>query len=272
MAGEGLKIDTRRKKILEILARSGQVRVTELSALLGATVVTIRSDLAALERSGYLERIPGGAIQTVNNYYNMEFLRRQQQNMKYKKAIAEAASNRINDGETIMINSGTTTYLTAVALKQHKNLNILTNSISVAIELGHHPTFRVILLGGEINTQYLFTYGNDAIAQLGNFKADKAILSVDGICSKAGLTTYHAEEAVIDRLMMERSRKVIIVADYTKLGHESFSNIGTLSNAHVWVTNDCVDEQYANEIESFGVEVVKSCLQTDRKISDRRKV
>lgn len=258
MVGEGLKIDIRRKKILEILNRDGQVRVTQLSEILGATVVTIRSDLAALERDGYLERISGGAIQTVKNYYNMEFQCRKQENMQYKKAIAVATSNLVNDGETLMINSGTTTFFTAVELKRHKNLNIVTNSISVAIELGAYPTFRVILLGGEINTQYSFTYGNDAMTQLKNYKADKAILSVDGISSDVGLTTYHAEEAVIDKLMMERSRKTIIVADYTKLGHESFSNIGDISSAHSWVTNECVNEQLLYEIKSFGIEVVKS--------------
>ncbi|MEN6314591.1 MAG: DeoR/GlpR family DNA-binding transcription regulator [Clostridiaceae bacterium] len=257
MAGEGLKIDVRRKKILELLDRDGQVRVAQLSEILGTTVVTIRSDLAALERSGYLERMPGGAIQTVKNYYNMEFQRRKQENMQYKKAIAVAASNMVSDGETLMINSGTTTFLTAVELKRHKNLNIVTNSISVAVELGAYPTFRVILLGGEINVQYSFIYGNDAMLQLKNYKADKAILSIDGINSDVGLTTYHAEEAVIDRLMMERSRQTVIVADYTKLGHESFFNIGAISGAGSWVTNDCISENQLDKIRALGIEVIK---------------
>jgi len=257
MAGEGLKIDVRRKKILEMLDRDGQVRVAQLSEILGTTVVTIRSDLAALERSGYLERMPGGAIQTVKNYYNMEFQRRKQENMQYKKAIAVAASNMVSDGETLMINSGTTTFLTAVELKRHKNLNIVTNSISVAVELGAYPTFRVILLGGEINVQYSFIYGNDAMLQLKNYKADKAILSIDGINSDVGLTTYHAEEAVIDRLMMERSRQTVIVADYTKLGHESFFNIGAISGAGSWVTNDCISENQLDKIRALGIEVIK---------------
>lgn len=256
MTGEGLKIDVRRKKILELLDRDGQVRVSQLSEILGTTVVTIRSDLAALERNGYLERIPGGAVQAVKNYYNLDFQRRKQEHMEYKKDIAVAASNLVNDGETLLINSGTTTFFTAVELKRHKNLNIVTNSISVALELGAYPTFRVILLGGEINPQYSFTYGNDAMQQLKNYKADKAILSVDGIHNEIGLTTYHAEEAVINKLMMERARQTVIVADYTKLGHESFANIGAISNAHSWVTNDCVDNKLLSEIKASGIEVI----------------
>jgi len=154
----------------------------------------------------------------------------------------------------------TTTYYTAIELKRHKNLNIVTNSIQVAIELGTHPTFRVILLGGGINAQYSFTYGDEAIKQLKNYKADKAILFIDGIDSEVGLTTYHAEEAVVDKLMMERSRQTVIVADYSKLGHESFYNIGALSSAHIWVTNDCIDETDLEGIRQSGLEIVKSTL------------
>ncbi len=253
-----LKIDARRKKILEILEHEGQVRVDQLSLALNATMVTIRTDLAALEQNGYLSRVPGGAVQTAKNYFNMDLRRRNQRNIQFKKAIAAAAAERVRDGETLMLNSGTTTFLTAVELKSRKNLNIVTNSISVAIELGSHPTFRVILLGGEINTQYSFLYGNDAAVQLSKYKADKAILSVDGICSGAGLTTHHAEEALIDRMMMDRSHQTMIVADYTKLGKESFFNIGSFSGDLTWVTNDCVDEQQAAEIKALGIEVVKA--------------
>ena len=192
MAGE-LKIDVRRKKILEILRRDGQVRVAHLSETLGATVVTIRSDLDALEQDGYLERTQGGAIQTMKNYYNLEFQRRKQEHMENKKAIAAAAAGLVRDGDTLFINSGTTTYFAAVELKQRKNLNVVTNSISVAVELGGLPTFRVILLGGDISAQYSFTYGEDVKEQISRYRANWAILSVDGIQPGAGITTYHAE-------------------------------------------------------------------------------
>ena len=256
MAAGELKIDARRKKILEILKRDGQVRVAKLSEELGATTVTIRSDLDALEHDGYLERIQGGAVQTVKNYYNLDFLRRKQENSDIKKNIASAAADIIRDGDTILINSGTTTYYTAVELKRHKNLNIVTNSIMVAIELGAFPSFRVILLGGEINAQYSFTYGNDAQEQLRRYKADYAILSMDGICVDNGLTTYHAEEAVMDKMMMERAKETIIVADSSKIGREGFSHVSKLSMAGKLVTDFNADERTINRIKEMGVEVV----------------
>ena len=254
MAGE-LKIDVRRKKILEILRRDGQVRVSQLSEALGATVVTIRSDLDALEQDGYLERTQGGAIQTMKNYYNLEFQRRKQEHMENKKTIAAAAAGLVQDGDTLFINSGTTTYFTAVELKQRKNLNVVTNSISVAVELGGLPTFRVILLGGDINAQYSFSYGEDAKEQISRYRANWAILSVDGIQPGAGITTYHAEESVIDRIMMERAQASIIVADSTKLGRESFSRISALTPNTVIFTDSGANAEIASQIRAEGVDL-----------------
>ena len=254
MAGE-LKIDVRRKKILEILRRDGQVRVAQLSDALGATVVTIRSDLDALEQDGYLERTQGGAIQTMKNYYNLEFQRRKQEHMENKKAIAAAAAGLVRDGDTLFINSGTTTYFAAVELKQRKNLNVVTNSISVAVELGGLPTFRVILLGGDISAQYSFTYGEDVKEQISRYRANWAILSVDGIQPGAGITTYHAEESVIDRIMMERAQTPIIVADSSKLGRESFSRISALTAQTILITDQNANPDITAQIRADGVDV-----------------
>ena len=254
MSGE-LKIDVRRKKILEILRRDGQVRVAHLSDTLGATVVTIRSDLDALEQDGYLERTQGGAIQTMKNYYNLEFQRRKQEHMENKKAIAAAAAGLVRDGDTLFINSGTTTYFAAVELKQRKNLNIVTNSISVAVELGGLPTFRVILLGGDISAQYSFTYGEDVKEQISRYRANWAILSVDGIQPGTGITTYHAEESVIDRIMMERAQTPIIIADSTKLGRESFSRVSVLTPQTILITDQNANPDIVTQIRAEGVDL-----------------
>lgn len=256
MASEKLKIDARRRKILAILNRDGQVRVTELSRELEATPVTIRSDLSALERDGYLERVSGGAVQTVKNYYNMEFQQRKQAGSAVKKRLAAVVSGLIHDGDTLMINSGTTTYEVAVELKKHKNLNIVTNSLSVAVELGAHPTFRVILLGGDINAQYAFTYGTDAQEQLKKYRADYAILSMDGVCPDSGLTTYHAEEALMDRMMLERSQRTIVAAESRKIGREGFSHVCDAAGLGCLVTDSDADPELLARFRSLGTDVL----------------
>lgn len=253
---ESLKLDARRKNILEILNRSGKVRVIELSQELGASEVTIRNDLSELEKSGYLERVPGGAVQTMKNYYNMDLQQRRMENAEAKQSIASLAASLVNDGDTLMINAGTTTYFTALDLKRFKNLKIITNSILVAVELASVPTFHVQLLGGLVNPQYSFTYGDGALLHLKRYKADKVILSMDGVCTEAGLTTYHSEETEVIRTMIERSRTIIVVADHTKLGHESFSHIAPLSAASYLVTNRCDCTDLLREIEEAGVTII----------------
>ncbi|MDR2759987.1 MAG: DeoR/GlpR family DNA-binding transcription regulator [Spirochaetaceae bacterium] len=254
---KGLKIDLRRKRILEILSRDGQVWVSALAAELGTTPVTIRNDLAALGDEGYLERISGGAVKRVRGILSNGVHSRRAENREAKMRIAIAAAELIKDGQTLFINSGTTTYYTALELKRHKNLNIVTNSISVALELGDIPSFRVILLGGDINVHYSFTHGNNALEQLRQFKANKTILSMDGIHLNAGLTTYHAEEAAVNRVMMERSEETIVVADQSKLGYESFSFVADLFSVSYLVTDLEEDEDaLVVELKRAGLRII----------------
>ena len=252
MAANSLKIDARRRQILELLERDGRVSVAQLSQLFGTTPVTIRSDLDALEENGYLERIQGGAIRKLRMQPQLPAGSR----LLEKRAIAAAAAARIHDGDTLFLNSGTTTREVALALRQHRGLNIVTNSVSVASELSGIPTFRVILLGGELNTQYLFTCGGDAQEQLQKYQADYAILSLDGVSVEHGITTYHADEAIIDRLMVERAHRTLIVADHTKMGHAGFSLICPLQQVHTLITDDACDPAVAEAIRATPVQIV----------------
>ena len=249
------KLDARRERILELLNQTGKVRVQTLSKKLGASEVTIRNDLSILEKNGYLERVPGGAVQTMKNYYNMNLQQRRNENVAAKQAIASMTSTLINDGDTLFLNSGTTTYFTALDLKRFKNLKIVTNSISVAMELADVPTHHVILLGGMVNPRYSFTHGVDVLNELRRYKADKAILSVDGVCS-LGVTTYHSEEAEVSKMMLERARVGIIVADHTKIGRESFLLISELTAGHYLVTNQCEASELISEIREMGITVL----------------
>jgi len=251
-----LKIDLRRKRIIEAITRDGMVKVTQLSKLLDTSEVTIRSDLSKLEKDGLLERVSGGAVINRNNYYNMVFHNKKRERAEEKQSIAAEVANIIQDGDTLIINSGSTTYFIAMELKRYKNLNIVTNSVYVAMELGIVPTFRIILLGGEINTQYYFSYGNDAMLQLGKYMADKTILSVDGVTAEAGITTYHPEETAVNKMMIEQSRQTIIAADYTKIGHVSFSHIADISQIDVCVTNKTADPKLLSEIAGHNVEII----------------
>ena len=226
MAGSKLKIEARRKMILQQLRSDGKVNVLQLSQLLGTTAVTIRNDLTALEKEGYLLRTSGGAVLVPHSDDDLSLsLSQKTANAEEKQCIASAVAGMIKDGDTLFINSGTTTQMIAAALKVRSNLNIVTNSLATATMLGEVPSFRVVLLGGSINATYGFTHGADAQAQLAKYQADWAILSVDGISVRGGVTTHHAEEAVIDRMMIAGARSAWIAVDRSKIGRAGFARV-----------------------------------------------
>lgn len=255
---EEFKLDARREHILKILQMKGKVKVTDLSELFKISDVTIRNDLTDMEREGLLERVHGGAVSASRGYRNLTYLERKSKNMDLKKQIAVTAASMISDGETVMINAGTTTHFIAQELKAHKNLNIVTNSLNIAMELGNMPNHNVILLGGNINAQYSFIYGNDALQQLKRYKADKFILSVDGVNIEHGITTYHFQETALNEMMIERANNTLIVGDSTKIGKVSFSFIAPITSADYLITNVNENSDELDAISKNGVEVIIS--------------
>lgn len=252
MAGSKLKLDIRREKILKRLQEEGVVRVSKLSRELGVTAVTIRTDLSNLERDGYLERVQGGAVLKSRQAEWRSLAPKEEEE---KLLIAREAAKRIADGSTLFINSGTTTKYLAAALKEHKSLNVVTNSIDVSLELGNLPAVHVILLGGEINTQYAFTFGEDGREQLRHYQADWAILSVDGVSVEAGITTFHADEAAINRMMMERAQNTLIVADHSKIGRVGFTRLRKIDSSLQLITDGKCDKKKVMELENQGLNI-----------------
>ena len=253
-----MKIEIRRSKILQQLERNGKISVSELSKLLEVTPVTIRSDLTDLEQEGKLLRVQGGAIQ-VPQAGEMPCMQ-QMANAERKHAIGEAVARLVRDGDTLFINSGTTCEQIACALRTRKNLNIVTNALKVALELGDMPSFRVLLVGGEINAQSGFTHGGDAQEQLNRYRADWSILAVDGISASGGVTTHHAEEAIIDRIMSAGSKRTLIVADGSKIGRPGFSRVRECDPGLTLVTDSTADGEALSQLENRGVEIVYATL------------
>ncbi len=249
------KVEYRRNKIMELLEQDGQVRIAQLAEALDTTTVTIRTDLAAMEHKGLVERVPGGAILTVLNLFNQEFQRRKAKNAESKRAIATALVQEIEDDDTLFINGGTTTYFAAQMLKKaRKRLIVITNSISIAQELGMTPTYTVILTGGQVNPYYSFTYGTEALDQLLRYQVNKSILSIDGI-DESGVMTIHPEESTITKIMIERSRRSIIIADSSKVGKEGLCTVCDLGQIDMLITDSGASEQVIDSIQSSGVNV-----------------
>ena len=252
---EAPKGESRRERILRMLEQDGQVRVNQLAERLGTTAVTIRSDLSAMEKAGLVERIPGGALPTGVNLFSQMFQRGKAVNAGAKRAIALDAARQVEDGDTLFINGGTTTYYAAQVLKKAKRrLIVITNSISIALELGTAPTFTVILTGGQVNSYYSFTCGSEALDQLRRYQVKKAILSIDGI-AESGIMTVHPDESTIAKMMIERSRRRIIIADSSKVGVEGLCTICSLDQVDMLITDSGASREAIQTIKRAGVEV-----------------
>ena len=232
-----MNAEGRKRKILDILNKEGSVNVSSLSRKFAISEVTIRKDLADMEFKGLLTRTHGGAVSSYKPYYSLSLNQRMTTNQAAKTVIAKKIAQKIEHNDTVMLNSGTTTLIIFRALPPNLNLNIITNSVSIALEGAGNPNFNIILIGGFINAKYQFTYGDDAIRQIKNYHADKAVLSVDGVDSKNGYSTYYDREAEIDRVMLAQSDLKIIAADFSKFHKTAFSKIADINAADYIITN-----------------------------------
>lgn len=236
-------INDRKKQILELLNKNGTVTVAELSSLFEVSEVTVRNYLTDMESKGLLTRTHGGAISSYKTYYSMNFNQRLAANHQEKEQIAQRISEMIEPDDTIFFNSGTTTLYVFRCLPSDYNLNIVTNSVSIALEASTNPNFNIILIGGSVNSKYQFTHGSSAIKQLEAYHADKVILSVDGIDFENGISTHYNSEATIDAEMIKRADVCILAADHSKLRRNAFVKIADLSVADYIVTACEIDEE-----------------------------
>lgn len=251
-----METNKRKQKIMDLLKTNGSVKVADLSEMFKISEVTIRTYLADMEKKGLLSRVHGGAISSYKPYYSMDMTQRLETNQSEKVEIANKIAKMIEPNDTVMLNSGTTTLLTFRKFPTDYNLNIVTNSIAIALEASGNPNYNVILIGGALNTKYQFSFGIDAISQLKNYHADKFVLSVDGIDPLNGFTTYYDKEAEVDRIMIEQSDKCIVAADFSKFNRSAFVKIADIAVADCIVTNAPVDEKILSEFEDTKTQIL----------------
>ncbi|MGE5704182.1 MAG: DeoR/GlpR family DNA-binding transcription regulator [Clostridia bacterium] len=240
--------------ILDQLKKHKTVTVSDLSHILEVSEVTIRKDLIKLENEGHLSRIHGGA--TTTNFLPMErsFTEKLEQRMEEKQAIARQALKHIHQGDTIMLGVGTTTMELAKLLKPVNDLTIVTNAVNIAMELNTHGNHNVILVGGEMRLKSYALVGAVAEDSLKKLSVFKCFLGTDGIHLDNGITTLALAEGKINRVMMERSRKVYILADHTKFGETYLTRFADLADVDRIIT-DRLDEETYNKFVDQGVNI-----------------
>ena len=246
----------RQEKIIEYLNKNGSIRIGDIMQMFGVSDVTVRKDLICLEEQGLLVRTHGGAEHTKRTRQNYSYQKMLNSHREEKEEIGEVVAEYIKDRSSVIISPGTTNVYIAQKLASRNHLLVITNShrIMDVFENSYHTN--IIFLGGMLNTAERSTYGEDTTEQLGKYMADVAILSVDGISAKGGITVFEAPEAGVYKKMIQQSNKVIVAADHTKIGNTSLSAVGALSDIDLIVTSKKADKDQIKEIQSLGVEVI----------------
>ncbi|SMO52918.1 transcriptional repressor AgaR [Fodinibius sediminis] len=247
----------RRDKIIHKIQSEGSVRVDELSEEFDVSTVTIRNDLDFFEEKGLIHRTYGGALLRNNVYNDPSLEEKQKINMEEKGRIGEYAAGLVQNGESIILDSGTTTREIALRLKEKKNLTLMTNAINIAVELAGVSNLNLMLTGGVLRDKSYSLVGPEAERTMQNYYFDKLFLGVDGMDFEHGLTTSNPQEAQLNRLMVQRSNKVIAVTDSSKFGRHSFSYICDLNPIGMVITDDRISDEYEQGLKKRDIAVVK---------------
>lgn len=247
----------RRDDIIQIIYDRGRVRVDELSKQFSVTTVTIRNDLDFLEKKGILHRTHGGAIIRKNVYEDPTLEEKQQLNKEEKQRIGQKAVEMIRNGDSILLDSGTTTREIARRINGIENLTIMTNAINISFELVNKNYINLMITGGTIRRESFSLVGPDAESIISNYYFDKLFLGVDGLDIKHGLTTPNPMEAQLNRLMVKRAQEVIAVTDSSKLGRHSFSYICGLESISTIITDKKISSEFEKSLQKKDIEVIK---------------
>lgn len=246
----------RREKILDLIREDGHAKVTQLSRIFKVTEVTIRQDLEKLENDGHIMREHGGAsLPNIGNQVKSITLRNQE-NMPEKIAIAKKALELINEGDTIILDSGSTTTEIAKLIKGFNNLTVITNAINIAFMLGGEPGIGLLVTGGEFKSPTLSLTGQKAADSFSNIHVDKLFLATAGITLKSGLTYPSISDIVVKRAMIESADIVYLVADSTKIGKNSFASLGALSLIDYLITDSKVNEKQSAMLKDHDISII----------------
>lgn len=246
---------TRQEKIRFLLQKHGHLTVAELAEQFAVSEMTIRRDLIQLASMGLVQREHGKAVYPQNpQARNPVFITRIGEAHKEKIAIGKAAVGLMKEGESIILDSGTTTLAIALALK--KKCIVVTNSLPVADILGMRQNITTILTGGEVQRTTFSLMGPMTRESLAGFNADKLFLAATGISPEKGLSTTSMAESEVKQAMINSAKEVILVAHSEKLDQVCYHTFAKWEKINKFITDTSANMKLINKIEENGVEVI----------------
>src|ERR1700754_4566956 len=229
----------RRTQIVELLRGRGYVNAGELSEMFSVDGSTIRRDLSFLEKTGKIMRTHGGLLPAQDasegdTPYNV----RRNLNMQEKAAIANAAVDLIQDGQSIILDNGSTVFQLALALKARKNITVVTNDLMTAMQLAQHPSVTLHVAGGVVLHNVYTLVGPDTTRKFEHLHVDWAFLGAEGGHFQSGVTNINPVEIPVKLAMIAAAERTVVLADSTKIGFQALSHVCPLDRLHCVITDD----------------------------------
>lgn len=250
----------RREKIIQQLRANGSVQVNDLANRYQVSTVTIRNDLAFLERQGVAVRAYGGALLCEPNQAHAVPERtiadKSVLNTPVKQRIGALAATLVHPGCRLVLDSGTTTLEVARHLRAHHDILVMTNGMNVANALLEAEGVELLMTGGHLRRKSLSFYGAQAEQSLQNYHFDLLFLGVDGIDLERGISTHHEDEARLNRCMCQVAERIIVVTDSSKFRRLSLHRIIDTHRIHTLITDDALPAELLNGLRHAGIDVL----------------
>lgn len=247
--------EERKQRILEFIDEQSRASVQQLAEFFQVSESTIRRDLTEMEDAGLLKRTHGGAISLTNVNFEPSFSEKETSSKLEKQAIAKKAAELIEEGDTILLDAGTTTLELARELKYFSKLTVITNAVNITQELSSHPGIEVIVAGGILRKETLAMVGPMVEQALDMIRVDKLFLATNGFDMEAGLTTPNLIEAATKRKMLKTARRVILLMDNSKVGVISRAKVAEIQEIDEIVIDDAVDQNIVNRLKTVGIHI-----------------
>ena len=258
-----MNAEKRQQAIIDAVAREGRVSVVDLAADHGVTVETIRRDLAVLDRVGALRKVHGGAVAaTTLALPETAVAEREHLAAPAKQAIAARALTALLDsatltrGSTLILDAGTSVGALARILPEGLDLTVLTSSVLTAARLAGRAGVTVRVLGGEVRGITQAAVGPEALSALGRLRVDLAVMGTNGLSAEHGLSTPDPDEAAVKTAMVRAARRVVVLADATKIGQEHLVSFADLTDVDLLVTDAAPATALSHRLTDTGTEVL----------------
>ncbi|MCD6565281.1 MAG: DeoR/GlpR transcriptional regulator [Bacteroidales bacterium] len=245
-------LNKRQTIILEILGKNNKTAVSELSEKLNVSSVTIRQDLNFLEAEGLLKRVHGGAVLKDAD----DLVNRLGVNYEKKLRIARKVSSFVNEGETILIESGSVNVLLARELLKNKKVTIITTNVYIARQFRKNEQANIVILGGIYQHESETLVGKITKTCIDQININKAFIGIDGYTTDNGFMLRDLFRAEISTYIIQKAQDVFIVSDSTKFGKEELTNICYPTDIQHIATNDDLSIQFQNEFRKTGIDLI----------------